>query len=115
MLVLYGAGGRHLSADDVWQAITHEHAIDRSTAYRILGDLCAAGLIHAVRLSDGLVRYEMRATVHHHAVCTGCGATVDVGIDAVAGLASALEHDFGFKLGAESLLLPGQCRDCSTR
>jgi Fe2+ or Zn2+ uptake regulation protein len=108
------AGGRHLSADDVWQQLRrHPAGMDRSTAYRILGDLARSGLLKEVRLADGVARFEIQDAAHHHAVCTRCGATEDVGPAAVRALSRRLRADTGFILGEQTLLLPGLCRACA--
>lgn len=108
------ADGRHLSADDVWQRLRrHPAGMDRSTAYRILGDLARSGLLKEVRLADGVARFEIQDAAHHHAVCTRCGATEDVGPGAVLALGRRLHADTGFVLGEQPLLLPGLCRACA--
>jgi Fe2+ or Zn2+ uptake regulation protein len=108
------AGGRHLSADDVWQELRrHPAGMDRSTAYRILADLARSGLLKEVRLADGVARFEIQDAAHHHAVCTRCGATEDVGPAAVRALNRRLRTETGFVLGEQPLLLPGLCRTCA--
>lgn len=108
------AGGRHLSADDVWQQLRrHPAGMDRSTAYRILGDLARSGLLKEVRLADGVARFEIQDAAHHHAVCTQCGATEDVGPGPLRALTRRLRSDTGFLLGEQPLLLPGLCAVCA--
>lgn len=108
------AGGLHLSADDVWQQLrAHPAGMDRSTAYRILGDLARSGLLKEVRLADGVARFEIQQAAHHHAVCTQCGATEDVEPDSVRALSKRLHAGTGFVLGEQPLLLPGLCASCA--
>jgi Fe2+ or Zn2+ uptake regulation protein len=87
--------------------------MDRSTAYRILGDLTAAGLLKQVRLRDGVSRFEIQSTEHHHAVCTDCGATLDIDAAMVTTWASQLRMAAGFVIGGDALLLSGRCRACA--
>ena len=86
--------------------------MDRSTVYRVLADLTEAGLLEQVRLGDGVARFEIQEVAHHHAVCTRCGATEDVSVEAVHALASRLRRDTGFSLAHHPLLLPGLCAAC---
>jgi len=110
------AGGRHLSADDVWQQLRrHPAGMDRSTAYRILGDLARASLLKEVRLADGVARFEIQHAAHHHAVCTNCGATEDVSPGVLRALSRRLRADSGFLLGEQPLLLPGVCSECAAK
>jgi Fe2+ or Zn2+ uptake regulation protein len=106
------AGGAHLSADEVWQQLDSQR-MDRSTAYRILGDLTAAGLLKQVRLADGLSRFEIPSIEHHHAVCTACGATLDIDATMVMAWAGQLRSAAGFVIGRDALLLTGLCRSCA--
>jgi Fe2+ or Zn2+ uptake regulation protein len=108
------AGGAHLSAEDVWQRLRQGTGeMDRSTVYRVLADLTEAGLLEQVRLGDGVARFEIQEVAHHHAVCTRCGATEDVNVEAVQALASRLRRETGFALGHHPLLLPGLCAACA--
>jgi Fe2+ or Zn2+ uptake regulation protein len=108
------AGGVHLSAEDVWQRL-HQGGgeLDRSTVYRVLADLTGAGLLEQVELGDGIARFEIQEVAHHHAVCTRCGATADVDVEAVNALAARLRRETGFVLGQHPLLLPGLCAACA--
>jgi Fe2+ or Zn2+ uptake regulation protein len=107
------AGGAHLSADEVWQQLGDHPHMDRSTAYRILADLTAAGLLKQVRLRDGISRFEIQSTEHHHAVCTECGATLDIDASMVSAWTGQLRKAAGFVIGPDALLLTGLCRSCA--
>jgi len=88
--------------------------MDRSTVYRILADLTAAGLLKQVRLRDGVSRFEIQSVEHHHAVCTACGATLDIDAAMVGSWAGQLRSTAGFVIGGDALLLTGLCRACAT-
>jgi Fur family ferric uptake transcriptional regulator len=114
LAVLGSAEGAHLSADDVWQRLRGRGTeMDRSTVYRVLADLTDAGLLEQVRLGDGIARFEIQEVAHHHAVCTRCGGTEDVSVDAVHALASRMRRESGFALAHHPLLLPGLCAACA--
>jgi len=113
LAVVASAGGAHLSAEDVWQRLREGPGeMDRSTVYRVLSDLTDVGLLEQVRLGDGVARFEIQEIAHHHAVCTRCGATEDVSVEAVLALAARLNRESGFVLGHHPLLLPGLCASC---
>jgi Fe2+ or Zn2+ uptake regulation protein len=114
LAVLGRAEGAHLSADDVWQRLREAgDQMDRSTVYRVLADLGGAGLLEEVRLGDGIARFEIQEIAHHHAVCTRCGATEDVSVEAVRALSARLRRESGFVLGSHPLLLGGLCSGCA--
>ncbi|HXZ99419.1 MAG TPA: transcriptional repressor [Candidatus Binatia bacterium] len=116
LTVLRSANGAHMSAEDVWLRLRRAGAaMDRSTVYRVLADLTEAALLEQVRLGDGVARFEIQEVAHHHAVCTRCGATTDVSIEAVRALATRLHRDTGFALGHHPLLLPGLCAACAAQ
>jgi Fur family ferric uptake transcriptional regulator len=115
LATLQAADGHHLSADDVWRRLRSSAGeMDRSTAYRALADLTDAGLLQQAQLGDGVTRFEIQDEAHHHAVCTVCGATEDVGVDAIERLGRQLRKDTGFMLGTQPLLLAGRCAGCAS-
>ena len=115
MEVLRDARGKHLSAEDIWQRLQNSPAaMDRSTAYRVLNDLHEVGIIQEAHLGDGIARFEIQETAHHHAVCTNCGVTEDVPAELVQRLSTALRRENGFVVGRQPLLIAGLCARCST-
>ena len=113
--ILRNARGKHLSADDVWRRLQDSAAgMDRSTTYRVLNDLHNAGLVQEAQLGDGVTRFEIQETAHHHAVCTRCGATEDVSAEPIQQLAKALRKQSGFKVGPQPLLIAGLCAHCAS-
>ena len=115
--VLSSAEGHHLSADDVWERLSALRlSLDRSTAYRVLADLTDAGILTQVRFADGVARFEMQSQVHHHAVCTRCGATEDVPPRLIQPLTMALRQATGFAMAPEEpVLVRGLCAVCAAR
>jgi Fe2+ or Zn2+ uptake regulation protein len=69
----------HKSADEL-VSLLRERDVDipRSSVYNVLADLSAAGLIMHTELGSRGDRYEASSAWHHHLVCRGCGAVVDV-------------------------------------
>ena len=55
--------------------------LPRSSAYRHLTDLQAAGLVRRVAASDDFARFELAEDLtehHHHLLCVRCGKVTDV-------------------------------------
>ena len=59
--------------------------LPRSSAYRHLVDLEAAGLVRRVTASDEFTRFELAEDLtehHHHLLCENCGKVIDVTLPA---------------------------------
>ncbi|EUA76457.1 ferric uptake regulator family protein [Mycobacterium xenopi 4042] len=71
------------------------------------------GVLHALTLENGVTTYGLAADPHHHAVCTRCGAIIEV---PARRLSSALEHaraGSSFALSEQAgLTLHGLCPQC---
>ena len=64
--------------------------LPRSSAYRHLVDLHAAGLVRRVTAHDEFTRFELAEDLtehHHHLLCVNCGTVIDVTLPA------AFEHE----------------------
>jgi Fur family ferric uptake transcriptional regulator len=86
---------------------------DVATIYRTVTTLVDQGVLHALTLDGGVTTYGLAAAPHHHAVCTRCGAIIEV---PAGQLSSALEHAMAgssFALSeAAGLTLHGLCPQC---
>lgn len=91
-------------------------APDVATIYRTVTTLVEQGVLHALPLDGGVTTYGMATAPHHHAVCTSCGAIIEV---PARQLSSALEHAIAgssFALSeAAGLTLRGLCPQCQRR
>jgi Fur family ferric uptake transcriptional regulator len=92
-------------------------AVGLTTVYRTLQLLVGAGEVDQMRPPDGenLYRRCGRAQHHHHLVCRGCGATVEVAGPAVERWAQRLAADHGFTEVSHTLEVFGLCARCSSR
>jgi Fur family ferric uptake transcriptional regulator len=86
---------------------------DVATIYRTVTKLVDQGVLHALTLDGGVTTYGLATTPHHHAVCTRCGAMIEV---PAGQLSSALEHAMAgssFALSERGgLTLHGLCPRC---
>ena len=71
--------------------------LPRSSAYRHLVDLQAAGIVRRIAANDEFARFELAEDLtehHHHLCCTKCGRVIDITLSA------GVEHDLDRHLGA---------------
>ena len=70
--------GRPVSIGDIAERLPE---LPRSSAYRHLVDLQAAGIVRRVAANDEFARFELAEDLtehHHHFLCTGCGRVSDI-------------------------------------
>ena len=114
--VVYHSNG-HLTADEVYEQVHAQSPfVDLSTVYRNLMLLRQQGLIGELRLEGQPARFEAVrcGEEHHHAVCTNCGAMLEVEHADLASLEAALRAKYGFQLAPVHLTLPGLCQACAS-
>jgi len=125
----YTAGRRRLvealgSVDrpvTIAELLHREDDLAQSSAYRNLGVLEAAEVVHRVVSDDEFARYELAEDLtghhHHHLICTTCGAVEDFTVppDLEADLAAVSDrvaHETGFVARRHRLDLVGSCGTC---
>ncbi len=112
---IVAAGSVHLTADDMARRIGAEHPdIHLSTIYRTLDALTDAGIVAVARFRDEPVTYHLTDDVHHHAVCTTCGATLVLEPDVLDPVRRRLLRDHGFVADPHHLTIGGTCARCAT-
>ncbi|ORW08572.1 Fur family transcriptional regulator [Mycobacterium kyorinense] len=108
----------HLSVAEIDQRLRDclpagEPPPDLATIYRTVTTLVEQGVLHALTLESGVTTYGLATDPHHHAVCTRCGAIIEVPAQQ---LTSALEHAMAgssFTLSERAgLTLHGLCPQC---
>lgn len=110
------AGDHHVTADEVAARVAAEHPdVHRSTVYRTLDRLQEVGVVTHVHLGHGPSTFHLADPPHHHAVCSECGAVVEVPAAALDDLAGRLRSEHGFELAPQHFALSGRCRDCAAR
>jgi Fur family ferric uptake transcriptional regulator len=108
--------GEHVSADDVLARVEALlPAVNRSTVYRTLELFRDLGLVSETDLGEGVRQFELIDRRHHHLVCTGCGATIELDDRLVAPLRSAIAERHGFEATVDHLALFGRCGRCAAR
>ncbi len=107
------AHGEHLSAEVLADRVQAQHPdIHLSTIYRTLDFLTGAGILVDVRMGRGPAAYHFAGDAHHHAVCAGCGAVIELGPDVLEPVTRYLEDEHGFRADPSHLVVRGLCRSC---
>lgn len=112
------SAGHPVSIGDIAERLP---GMPRSSAYRHLTDLHAAGLVRRVTASDEFTRFELAEDLtehHHHLLCVNCGKVIDVTIPAsleqqVASAIGQLADSEGFEAHSHRLDVLGLCAACS--
>ncbi|HYZ98452.1 MAG TPA: Fur family transcriptional regulator [Acidimicrobiales bacterium] len=102
------------------QLLAREPVLAQSSAYRNLGVLEQAGVVHRIVGSDEFSRYELAEDLtehHHHLICSACGEVQD--FTAPASIEDDLERalhrvaaQHGFDADHHRLDLVGTCANC---
>ena len=107
----------HATADDLTEAVRCDiGAISRQAVYDSLGLLVQVGLVRRIQPSGSSARFETRVSDnHHHLICRGCHAVVDV--DCAIGEAPCLTaaDDLGYLIDEAEVCYWGLCPSCQTQ
>lgn len=103
------------SAQEVHDALrTAGDNVGLSTVYRALQAMADAGELDVLRSEAGEAVYRRcSGSHHHHLVCRGCGATVEVEGPAVERWTRSVAAAHGYADVSHTLEIFGTCRSCS--
>ena len=108
----------HPTAQEIYEAVKLTRPkIGLASVYRILHFLAREGYIKEVGRSDDCTGYDGRISRHDHAICTNCGALLDVPVDVLVS-SEALEQAAlatGIRLGTYEVRLYGLCPSCTAQ
>ena len=108
--------GHFTAADLVTDARRRQPGIGRATIFRALDLFATLGLVERVDLPGGEHAYVACDPVHHHhAICTGCGRSLDVDDVGLTGVLAAIGGRSGFRVTAHRLEIFGLCTACQER
>lgn len=114
VLDLLGESNSHLTADDIWRAASTRHpSFNRSTAYRVLDQLCDAGIVQQTRFGDS-AHFEIAGAPerHYHLVCRSCGRIENLPSDELVEVSGRLARQHGYTIRSVDLTIEGECREC---
>jgi len=112
--VVVGTHG-HFAADMVHQQVVRVFPdVNISTVYRTLEVLEDLGVVRHTHFHDGVAQYERADTaLHHHMVCSRCGAEAEVALEVLKPLADELKRRYGFEADLAHSAITGLCRHCA--
>lgn len=105
--------GGHRSVDELVGLLEEQgNTVSRMTAYNVVADLAAAGLLLCTDVGPGSALYEASDTWHHHFICRICGAVADM--PCVRGEKPCLEPPASFRgtVDEAQVIFRGICESC---
>ena len=102
------------SAQEIHDLIVQQGGtVGLATVYRTLQRLAESGEVDMLRSEDGeAIWRQCSETHHHHLVCRGCGATVEVEGPAVERWTDTIAAEHGYADISHTLELFGTCPAC---
>jgi Fur family peroxide stress response transcriptional regulator len=113
--ILAALAGRsdHPTADQLYDQIRKKlPEVSRTTVYRVLDKLVAAGVARMVAHHAPSSRYEACSARHHHLVCRRCNRMTDIAAPALNDLTPPSTRGHNFKIDDYSIQFMGICSDC---
>jgi Fur family transcriptional regulator, ferric uptake regulator len=107
----------HLSVDDLLQMVRKKNAaVGRTTVYRTLKLLSAAGLAQELHLR-GETRFEREYKRHHHDhfICNSCGAIFEFSSDEIERAQDDAANEIGFVIQGHRHQIFGLCSRCAAK
>ena len=120
---LFASDDSHPTAQDLFEKLRPSFpSMSFATVYNTLDTLARAGLAGIVRLPGrrgDAARFDPNTTPHHHAVCDGCGAVLDIGAGTLSPTPAAVRRlrrlAPGFSVRAVERVYRGLCSRCARR
>lgn len=104
----------HLTANEVFSAAKRIlPTISFATVYNSLRYLRDAGHIAEIQFGNGASRFDALTHRHDHALCTDCGALVDIEMELPRELVARAAEYSQFTPETLEFILRGKCPDCS--
>lgn len=106
--------GEHPTAEWIYEHLLPVYpGLSLATVYRNLGQLKKAGVIRSIGVIDGHERFDGKTEPHSHAVCSQCGAIIDIDdMQVPPDVIAAVERTTGYRISEASLQFKGLCKTC---
>ena len=106
----------HFTAEEVYAAVQHVNPqVNPATVYRTLELLVGMGLATESHLGSGSILFALRDHGdHHHAVCRGCGQSVEFDPNLLDAFVQEMRAHYGFAPEARHMVVFGWCARCRT-
>jgi Fe2+ or Zn2+ uptake regulation protein len=120
---LFAGDATHPTAQDLYERLRPAFpTMSFATVYNTLDALARAGLAGIVRIPGkrgDAARFDTNTSAHHHAVCDGCGAVLDIAAGTLAPTPGAVrklrQSAPGFAVRAVERLYRGTCAVCAKK
>ena len=113
ILQTFLAAKRHVTSEDLYQAVRAEHPnIGYTTVYRTMKLLVEAGLATERHFDDGITRYEIEHEHHDHLVCIKCGKIQEFECEMIERTQQEIADRYGFEILRHRHELYGHCSSC---
>jgi len=113
VLEVIRASRTHLTANEVFAGAKERlPSISFATVYNSLRFLKEAGHIAEIQFGNGASRFDRLTSRHDHALCTRCGALVDIEMRLPARLTAEAAEKSQFRPESMEFTLRGVCPDC---
>lgn len=114
VLAVIRESDNHLTASEVFTAAKEKlPTISFATVYNSLKFLKEAGHIAEVQFGNGASRFDAMTHRHDHALCTECGALVDIEMEIPHGILERAAEYSRFLPESIEFTLKGKCPTCS--
>ena len=111
---LENAKGRHLSAEEIYQAMLQAgEDVSLATIYRVLSQFEAAQIVERHRFENDRSVFELKdIEPHDHLICESCGQVVEVNDRHLSAVKEQIAVLNDFQISDHSICIYGICRDC---
>lgn len=116
VLATLGSSGRFRTAQEIYSELRQSGArVGLTTVYRHLQKLADSGVIHAVQTASRQTAYRQCSTAapHHHLICVGCGAGVEITGGEMDDWVESQAVRLGYTDVSHSLEIRGLCPACA--
>jgi Fe2+ or Zn2+ uptake regulation protein len=118
---LFAEDATHPTAQDLYERLGPSFpTMSFATVYNTLDALAHTGLAGIVRIPGkrgDAARFDPNTTAHHHAVCDGCGAVLDIAAGTLSPSPAAVKKVQraapGFAVTAVERIYRGLCAECA--
>ncbi|MEN8705388.1 MAG: Fur family transcriptional regulator [Nocardioides marinisabuli] len=106
----------HSDTDTILRSVRADLGeVSHQAVYDVLRALTTAGLVRRIQPAGSVARYETRVgDNHHHLVCRGCAAIVDVACAVGEAPCLTASDHHGFAVDEAEVVYWGTCPDCTT-
>lgn len=104
----------HPTAAEIYRRVRRRHpGIAYATIYNALGWLVERGDLREFRFGDAATRYDRNRERHDHALCTQCGALVDISVHIPPQIVRQVQKSTGVKITSHHVQFEGLCARCA--